>query len=196
MAGKATNMKQSDKTSRVPLAAGNHETEYRAIHNQRLALIRSYNLWYAFGHAVAHAYFWLMLIISLQISSQPLMIAAGLTASLIIWFAYRVVLTIDRGVVALYPRIVFLEIISDYDFYRDYLRNRPRGDTERSFIETSERIEASSPADLWQQIYSHFKEHDFPADRRITAHFRSAAYLSVALFWIIIAVILAPRYLS
>jgi hypothetical protein len=172
-----------------------HDTEYRAIHNQRLALIRSYNLWYAFGHGVAHSYFWLMLALSLRVSSQPLMIAAAVTASLIVWFAYRVVLTIDRGVIALYPRIVFLEIISGYDFYRDYLRNRPRGDTERAFIETAERIDAPSAVDLWQQIYSQFKEHDFPADRRITAHFKSAAFLSVALFWIIIALILAPQYL-
>ena len=106
------------------------------------------------------------------------------------------VLTIDRGVVALYPRIVFLEILSGYDFYRDYLRNRPRGDTERSFIETAERIQASDTADLWQQIYSQFKEHDFPADRRITAHFKSAAILSVLLFWAIVAVILLPQYLQ
>ena len=172
-----------------------HGTEYKAIHDQRLALIRSYNMWYAFGHGIAHAYFWLMLALSLRISSQPLMIAAAGAASLIVWFAYHVVLTIDRGVVALYPRIVFLEIISGYDFYRDYLRNRPRGDTERSFIETAERIQASSQADLWQQIYSQFREHDFPADRRITAHFKSAALLSVALFWIVVAVILVPQYL-
>lgn len=174
---------------------GSHDTEYKAIHDQRLALIRSYNLWYAFGHAIAHAYFWLMLALSLRVSSQPLMIAAAGTASLIVWFAYRVVLTIDRGVVALYPRIVFLEIISGYDFYRDYLRNRPRGDTERSFIETAERIHGSNQPELWQQIYSHFREHDFPADRRITAHFKSAAFLSVALFWIVIAFVLAPQYL-
>jgi hypothetical protein len=172
-----------------------HGTEYKAIHDQRLALIRSYNIWYAFGHGIAHAYFWLMLALSLRISSQPLMIAAAGAASLIVWFAYHVVLTIDRGVVALYPRIVFLEIISGYDFYRDYLRNRPRGDTERSFIETAERIQASSEADLWQQIYSQFREHDFPADRRITAHFKSAALLSVALFWIVVGVILVPQYL-
>jgi hypothetical protein len=191
-------MKQSDTETRLgqaPLVAGAHETEYKAIHDQRLALIRSYNFWYALGHAVAHSYFWLMLLLGLRISSQPFMLAAAAVASLIVWFAYRVVLTIDRGVVALYPRIVFLEIIADYDFYREYLRSRPRGDTERSFIETSERIEAPSPADLWQEINSHFKEHDFPADRRITAHFRSAGFFSVALFWIIVAAILVPQYL-
>jgi hypothetical protein len=182
--------------SLAPPPVGVYDTEYKAIHDQRLALIRSYNLWYAFAHGIAHAYFWLMVALSLRVSSQPLMIAAAVTASLIVLFAYRVVLTIDRGVVALYPRIVFLEIILGYDFYRDYLRNRPRGDTERSFIETAERIAASSEADLWQQIYSQFREHDFPADRRITAHFKSAAFLSVALFWAIVAVILGPQYLG
>lgn len=63
-----------------------------------MAVIRSYNLWYAFAHLLAHSCFWLLLNFSLALSSRPLMIATALTASLIIWFAYRVVLTIDRGV--------------------------------------------------------------------------------------------------
>ena len=99
------------RTDSLVVTPGPHEFEYQAIHDQRLALIRSYNLWYAFGHAVALSYYWLMLNLSLNLSSRPLLIAAGVTASLVVWFAYRVVLTIDRNVVALYPRIVFLELI-------------------------------------------------------------------------------------
>lgn len=175
-------------------ATGNHETEYQVIHRQRMAAIRSYNLWYAFAHLLAHSYFWLLLNLSLTLSSPPLMIATALTASLIIWFAYRAVLTIDRGVVSLYPRIIFLELTLGYDFYRDYLRRRPRGETERSFIERCEGIDAKDPGELWNQIYSLFKEKDFPADRRITAHFKQAAYLSVGLFWVIIGLILVPDY--
>lgn len=174
--------------------AGAHQTEYQVLHHQRLAVIRSYNLWYAFGHVVAHAYFWLMLMLSLDLGSRPMLLAAAVVASLIVWFAYRVVLIIDRGVVSLYPRIIFLELVLGYDFYRDYLRRRPRGDTERSFIEKSEGIVATSEADLWQQIYSHFKDQDFPADRRITRHFKIAAFYSVGLFWIIVAMILVPLY--
>ena len=173
---------------------GSHETEYQVIHQQRMAVIRSYNLWYAFGHVIAHSYFWLLLNLSLTLSSQPLMIATALTASLMIWFAYYVVLTIDRGVVGLYPRIIFLELILDYDFYRDYLRRRDRGETERSFIERCESINAAKTADLWDQVYSLFNEKDFPADRRITAHFKTAAYLSVGLFWVVIAMIIVPDY--
>ena len=177
---------QVDRSSR--------EAEYKALHDQRLAVIRSYNMWYAFGHVMAHAYFWVVLFVSLDLSSKPLLIAAAVTASLIVLFAYRVVLMIDRDVVRLYPRIVFLELILGCDFYRDYLRSRPRGDTERSFIEKCEQLAAAAGPELWQQVYSQFKEQDFPADRRITAHFKSAAYFSVALFWILVAMILLPAY--
>jgi hypothetical protein len=189
------NARGKPKPGQWPGAPLNPETEYRVLHDQRLAVIRSYNVWYAFGHVIAHGYFWLMLFLSLDLSSKPLLFAAAFAASLIVWFAYRVILIIDRGVVGLYPRIVFLELILGYDFYRDYLRRRPRGDTERSFIEKCEQINAATAAELWEQIYSQFKDKDFPADRRITGHFKTAAYYSVGLFWIIVAVILQPVYL-
>ena len=189
------NARGEPKSGRLTVGPMSHEAEYKTLHDQRLAVIRSYNVWYAFGHAMAHAYFWLMLFLSLNLSSKPLLLAAAVTASLIVWFAYRVILIIDRGVVGLYPRIIFLELIMDYDFYRDYLRSRPRGDTERSFIDRCEQINASTPGELWVQIYSQFKEQDFPADRRITAHFKPAAYFSVALFWIVVTIILLPLYL-
>jgi hypothetical protein len=182
------------KSERMQAGPSSYGTEYKALHDQRLMVIRSYNMWYAFGHVVAHAYFWLLLFVSLDLSSRPLLIAAAVTASLIVLFAYRVIRIIDRDVVRLYPRIVFLELMMGSDFYRDYLKNRPRGDTERSFIEKAERMVAGGVEDLWEQIYSQFKEQDFPADRRITAHFKSAAYFSIALFWIVVGMILLPPY--
>lgn len=188
------NSRMGRKVEASPGAAGIRESEYKVTHDQRLSVIRSYNYWYGFGHVMAHGYFWLMLNLSLDISSQPMLVATGVAASLIVWFAYRVVLWIDRGVVSLYPRIVYLELLLGYDFYRDYLRRRPRGDTERAFIEKCEQLDASAPAELWNQIYSQFKDQDFPADRRITAHFKRAAWLSMGLFWIVIAIILQPQY--
>ena len=188
------NAKTKSSIRRTPVATPGHETEYKVLHDQRLAVIRSYNVWYAFGHVVAHGYFWLLLFLSLDLSSKPLLFAAAVTSSFIVWFAYRVILTIDRDVVRLYPRIVFLELLMGYDYYRDYLRRRPRGETERSFIEKCEQIETASAAELWEQIYSQFKQQDFPADRRITAHFKHAAFLSIALFWIVTGMILLPLY--
>ena len=190
----AADARTAKELGRTPLASNSREFEYTVIHDQRVATIRSYNIWYAFGHVVAHGYFWLMLFLSLDLASRPLLIAGALAASVIVWFAYRVVLTIDRGVVSLYPRIVFLELSLGYDFYRDYLRSRPNGDTERSFIEKCEQFHTESKTELWEHIHSQFKDQDFPADRRITGHFKSAAYYSVVLFWIVVAAILVPAY--
>ncbi len=171
-----------------------YATEYVEIHNQRMALIRSYNLWYAIGCAVAFGSFWLILNLSITVGSRPIMTAGAVVASIIMWFAYRAVLAIDREVVALYPRIIFLEFALGYDFYRDYLRRRRRGNSERSFIERCEQIKTDDPQQLWDQIYSYFDQKDFPAGRRLSAHFKNAAYLSVALFWLIVILILVPQY--
>ncbi len=177
--------------------AGNCEssaTEYEEIHAQRMALIRSYNIWYAVGAGVAFSSFWLMLYFSLTIASIPVMVAGAVVGSAIMWFAYRAVLSVDCEVVGLYPRIVYLEIVLGYDFYRDYLRRRPRGNSERSFVEKCEQIETEQPELLWDQIYSNFNLKDFPGVRRVSAHFRYACYLSIALFWLIIGLVLVPQY--
>lgn len=172
-----------------------HAVEYAAIQQQRISLIWQYNAWYAIGFATSMATFWLLAFMSLTVASLPLLVAAAMIASCVMWFAYRVVLTIDRGVVALYPRIVFLELVLGLDFYRDYLRRRPRGDTERSYIEKCEQIDVDDTAALWREVYSHFNAKDFPSDRRITRHFRSAAFLLVAMYWIVLAIIVLPQYL-
>ena len=173
-----------------------YEAEYSSIHNQRINLIRTYNFWYAFGLFVSLSSYWLAIHFSLQVGSLPLMVAGGVIATVVVLFAFNVVRNIDRDVVALYPRIVFLELMMGYDFYRDFLRRRPRGDTERSFIEKCEKLEASTPVDLWAGIYSEFNAKDFPSSRRITRHFRLAGALLIIVYWIVIAVIVLPQYFS
>lgn len=169
-------------------------TEYAAIQDQRVALIRSYNIWYVFGVATSLSSYWVVVFMALRVSSVPLMVSAGVIGTAIVWFAYRVVLNIDRGVVALYPRIIFLELVLGFDFYRDYLRRRPRGETERSFIEECEQIDVETTDDLWREIYSHFNAKDFPGSRRLTEHFRLAAILTTAMYWIVIGVVIVPNY--
>lgn len=170
------------------------QMEYLAIQEQRVALIRSYNFWYVFGVAASLSSYWLLMFMALSVSSLPLIVAAGVIGTTIVWFAYHVVINIDRGVVALYPRIVFLELLLGYDFYRDYLRRRPRGGTERSFIEKCEQINAETTGELWREIYSQFNAKDFPGSRRLTAHFRLAAVLTTIMYWVIIGIIVLPQY--
>ena len=120
-----------DTVSRIgqaPAAAGTdcalYQAEYESLHAQRLNLIRNYNLWYVFGLIVSMSSYWVLMHLSLSVSSLPLMIAGGLIATVTVMFAYRVVVTFDAEVVALYPRIIFLELMMGYDFYRDFLRER------------------------------------------------------------------------
>lgn len=185
-------VKQTGNMSHEPTEF--HLTEYKEVHKQRMALIRSYNVWFAIGCAVAFSSYWLILNLSLTMASRPILIAGALVASAIMGFSYRAVLSIDREVVALYPRIIFLELLLGYDFYRDYLRRRPRGNSERSYVEQCEQIEVESVDLLWNSVYSLFNQKDFPAARRLSVHFRMATYLSIILFWLIIALILAPQY--
>jgi len=178
----------------MPIVSGFSATEYAEIHDQRMALIRSYNMWFAIGCAVAFGSYWLILNLSLTIGSRPMLIAGTIVASAIMVFAYRAVLSIDREVVGYYPRIVYLELMLGYDFYRDYLRRRPRGNSERSFVEKCEHIRFETPEQLWAEIYSHFSQKDFPGGRRLSTHFKRATYLSIALFVLITGLILVPQY--
>ena len=177
-----------------PAASPASRIEYAEIQAQRRETIRYYNLWYAFGQFLAHASFWLLLQVSLSIGSAPIMLGSAVVATVVVWFSYRMVLGMDRSVVALYPRIVYLELLHGFDFYRDYLRRRPRGNTENSFVARCEQMQTDDTALLWANIQSVFNEKDFPPHRRLTVHFKAASLLSVALFWLVIGLILAPQY--
>jgi hypothetical protein len=96
--------------------------------------------------------------------------------------------SIDDVVIALYPRIIFLEIILDYQFYRDYLRRRPRGESERRFIEKCENISAPNTAHLWREIHTDFNSKDFPRSRRIHRHYWWMAIGSVIVYWATIVI--------
>ena len=114
----------------------------------------------------------------------------GIISSIISWVTYSISVGVDRDVVALYPRIIFLEILLDYDFYREYLRRSPRGETERSFVEKCENTNAETTDELWREIKNNFNLKDFPGQRRMTKHYKRIAIGSIATYWVTIALIL------
>ena len=124
---------------------------------------------------------------SQTLDTRSWLIFGGLVSSGFVWMAHGVSCSIDSGVIALYPRIIFLEIILDYQFYRDYLRRRPRGESERRFIEKCENISAPNTAQLWREIHTDFNSKDFPRSRRIHRHYRWMAFGSVLVYWFTIA---------
>ena len=87
--------------------------EYVAIHDQRIALIRSYTVWYFIGLPTSIAVFSFFIYFGLSIGNIPLIALGGIISSIISWVTYSISVGVDRDVVALYPRIIFLEILLD-----------------------------------------------------------------------------------
>jgi hypothetical protein len=91
-------------------------------------------------------------------------IAFVLSFAIVLFVRLYTLWFVDRAIVGLYPRIVALELILGYYFYRNYLRNL--GPTEGEFVRTCERIKAKNTNDLWNMVQSNFHPLAFPARRR------------------------------
>jgi hypothetical protein len=125
----------------------------------------------------------------LTIGNIQLIAFGGIISSLTSWVTYSISLSVDKEVVGLYPRIIFLEFLLGYDFYREYLRRSPHGDTERSFVEKCENANAETADDLWREVRNNFNLKDFPSQRRMTKHYKRIAIGSVVTYWVTIALI-------
>lgn len=187
MAGRV--FQKGRNVDKLGVAEPTYHFEYLAIHDQRLALIRNYTNWYILGLAISMAIFWVFMWVALTSANLPLLIFGGVVASFFVWMSHAVSTTIDRSVVALYPRIIFLELVLDYQFYRDYLKQRPGGETERRFIDKCEAIQSATTDELWEQIRALFDPNDFPRGRRIFRHYRLMSWGSLAIYWVTIAMI-------
>ncbi|MDA0261824.1 MAG: hypothetical protein O3A21_06485 [Proteobacteria bacterium] len=172
------------KVDSLTVAEPEYHYEYIAIHNQRVALIRNYTTWYVVGLAISMLMFWVFLWVGLISNFLSLIVLGAIVSTIFIVVAHSVACSIDDGVISLYPRIIFLEIILDYQFYRDFLRRRPRGETERRFIEKCENIKAETTDALWRDIHTDFNSKDFPRSRRIYRHYRWMMLGSIIIYWI------------
>lgn len=179
---------------KLKTAEPQYHYEYLAIHDQRRALIRNYTNWYIIGLTISMAVFWVFMWVALTSVNLPLLIFGGVVASFLVWMSHVVSCSIDDGVVALFPRIIFLEILLDYQFYREYLKRRRRGETERRFISKCEAIEITTTDDLWAQICTDFNPRDFPRRRRMFKHYKLMAFGSLAIYWLTIAMIIINTF--
>jgi hypothetical protein len=66
--------------------------------------------------------------------------------------SYSISVSIDREVTELYPRIIFLEILHGYGFYREYLCCSPSGETEVSVFENCETATAEAVDNLRREV--------------------------------------------
>lgn len=179
-----------------------YDIEYTNIHNRRNELVRLQHLWYQIALTTSFILFTALLTVattSITLDYSYLLIYVGtVLATILVWIARYLSLIFDRQVVELYPRIVALELILDYHFYRFYLSTS--GEKMMKFIINCEKIETKSitPTELWKAVLNNSKElkpSDIPPNMRghnmldTLSFYSSITFVSVALSFIVCNVI-------
>ena len=135
-----------------------YQFEYLNIQNQRIALVRIVHLWYQIALPASITFFGLIVRNQTNIS---LIWVGGIVAVAFIWFVrFFSTRHLDRAIVNLYPRIIALELILDYYFFRNYLRGL--GDKEDGIVEKCESIKTDDISELWKKVRKEFESYKFP----------------------------------
>jgi len=144
--------------------------EYTCLHNQRMSLVRIIHLWYGASIPTSAVVFYKIFTSGFFIGGKiffvPLFAIAVLVAGLLICRQ------IDQGIIRLYPRIITLELMLDFYFFRNYLKGLPKlqgKETDKGFIfvrqcESSQNLKNKKK--LWEEVQSKFKPEYFPFHKR------------------------------
>jgi|SRR3989344_550591 len=152
------------KLEEVKVSAAAYHFEYLSIHNQRIALVRLIHLWHQIGFPASLTIYGWFYGLGSSAHDSTMFVAGAVLASLIVLFIRAYARQLDRGVVKLYPRIMALELMLDYHFYRGYLRSK--GKSEAEFVTNCEKVAATTTSDLWKSIEDCFTRSAFPYWRR------------------------------
>jgi hypothetical protein len=181
------------KTSRalteVSDAGHFYHYEYVALHNQRMALVRRIDLWYQITFTASILIFTLVMNYGTKNCDAYAVGFGAAVSSILIILTWSFTRSLDRALVKLYPRIITLELVLDFRFYRAYLTGlKSRKGTEKRFVETVEAIEANTVAELYEKVFKAFERKDFPWRHRLPP------ILGIGAILLVLAFILAAGY--
>lgn len=133
--------------------------EYTALHNQRIAVVRLIHLWHQIAFPASLTIFGFLANLATSRSNNILLILALIFAALLLLFARVYSRTLDIIITDLYPRIITLELLLDYRFYRDYLR---QNQSTTKAISECEKLDCENTASLNEEV-SKILSKDRPA---------------------------------
>ena len=153
------------------IESSTYHFEYVAIQNKRNALVRHIHLWHSMGFPASIAIYSFFANFALgkeRIINIVLLVLGAMFGTIIIKFTRKYTKSIDKTVVQLYPRIIALEIMLGYQFFRNYLKNIPKGTKEIEFVKKCENFDTKNPNELWEKIIAKktFNPEDFDPSRR------------------------------
>lgn len=157
--------------------------EYTNIHNQRIALVRIIHLWHQIGFPAAYAIFGFFFSFGFSRDKWPFIPIGALVSSLVIYLVRKFALSRDRMVIKLYPRILTLELILNYYFYRNYLRGK--GEAAKKFVEKCEEMTVKNTDELQCKVGCEFRDEFFPSNQRGHGVLNKGAWIIVGSLWAI-----------
>ena len=183
----ATSSGQPDGPIKAPPSAFLH-FEYSALHNYRIALTRRVDLWHQIGFPAAFVVFGFFFNWGTAERDGLILLSGAGAASGILFFVKHYTSILDQRAIGLYPRIIALELILQFYFFRDYLRTLPQqspNGAERAFVEQAEALAAQHPDNLYEAIQANFDPTQFTLRPRLLNRLQQASWVLISAFWLI-----------
>ena len=134
---------------------GRFEFEYMKIHDQRTALSQYISNYFNGGILYSSAL--LVALIGFGKASgvvgasHPLLFVVGGIISMgVLLMTILLISSYERAMISLYPRIVTLELLLNYHFFRQYLINQ--GGVYKAFVEDCDKLPPMDSDELWKSV--------------------------------------------
>lgn len=128
-----------------------YQSEYLSIHDQRRSLHQTIHLWHQIGWPSSLLIFGFLFHLGKTDKDLFLIWFAFCSASFLVWFVRIYSMwSLDKRIIHLYPRIIALELILKYHFYRNILGNLDG--KVKEYIDQCEKIKATTPDEIWEEL--------------------------------------------
>lgn len=136
-------------------------------------MVNIIQLWHQIGWPTSLIFYGYLLNVGISNKAfTPVLIGTSFALGAIIFVRIHT-WKLDEAVRSLYPRLIFLELLLDFHFYRDILRKAEKRTpaTAKTFVEQCEDSLATvsddtTTTELWKKVSEAFKPDLFPSGRR------------------------------
>lgn len=138
---------------------GHFRYEYQTINNHRMNVARFVQIWNTISLPSAGVIYLTVISLAVDQRSIPMTLMAPVLSSFFLLYVTSIQREYDRRIIRLYPRIIALELVMSFHYFRNYLRSFDHAlsefvsQVEREFstVQTPEQFE-----DFWRKTLTIF----------------------------------------
>jgi hypothetical protein len=134
---------------------GRIEFEYMKIHDQRTALSQYISNYFnggiLYSSAILVAFIGFGKTSGVAGATHPLLfVVGGIISISVLFMTILLISSYERAMVSLYPRIVAIELLLNYHFFRHYLLNQ--GGVYKSFVDDCNKLPQTDATEVWESV--------------------------------------------